>query len=130
VVLKRLRADWRRGRALAKLKLGERQYWEWDSETEAGTLCANLTFWLDDDLLVLTFHEIWAKDVEGERGRYRANLGLPGARRFMGIVADLAADAGFQRMRIGGQRMTHRRTDAQRVVFDVDRFRRRQSRRR
>ena len=35
-VLSKVRADWRRGRALKQLKLGERQYWEWDSKTDAG----------------------------------------------------------------------------------------------
>ncbi len=124
-MLSKLRADWRRGRALKALKLGERQYWEWDSETDAGTLCANLTFSAEGDTLVLRFLEIWAREVELERGTHRADLGLPGARRFLGIVSELAADAGFTRVRVSGQRTRQRRKKAQRVEFDVERYRRR-----
>ena len=43
-MFEKFRAEWRRGRALKTLKPGERQYWEWDSKTEAGTLCAYLRF--------------------------------------------------------------------------------------
>jgi hypothetical protein len=124
-VLSKLRADWRRGRALKQLKLGERQYWEWDSGTSAGTICAYMTFRDDRGVLVLVFHEIWAKKVEGERGPHRADLGLPGARRFLEVVAELAADAGFTRLRVAGQRARHRRKKAQRFEFDVTRYRRR-----
>ena len=124
-MLSKLRADWRRGRALRALKLGERQYWEWESETDAGLLCANLTFRTDGDVLVLVFHEIWAKEVEGERGPHRADLGLSGAHRFLEVVSELAEAAGFARVRIGGQRTRHRRKQAQRVEFDVARYRRR-----
>jgi hypothetical protein len=124
-VLRKLRADWRRGRALRALRIGERQYWEWESETAAGRLCANLTFRTDGEVLVLVFHEIWAKEVEGERGPHRADLGLPGARRFLEIVSGLAEDAGFARVRVAGQRTRQRRRQAQRVEFEVGRYRRR-----
>jgi hypothetical protein len=120
--LDRLRADWRRGRALKQLRLGERQYWEWDSETAAGTLCFRLRFRARGETLVLFFAEIWAKDVQ-ERGPYRADLGLLGGRRFLGIVCDLAGDAGFTRLRVSGQRTNARRERLQRVEFDVARFR-------
>jgi hypothetical protein len=128
-VLRKLRADWRRGRALKALKLGERQYWEWDSKTDAGTLCAYMTFAAEGDTLKLTFYEMWAKDerkltVEGKHGARRAELGLPGAYRFLEMVSQLAADAGFTRLRIAGQRARQRRKKAQRVEFDVTRYRR------
>lgn len=122
-VLDRLRADWRRGRALKALKLGERQYWEWDSETAAGTLCGKLRFEARGEILVLIFGEIWAKDVES-KGPYRADLGVIGGRRFLGMVCDLAYDAGFLRLRVAGQRTRLRRQRLQRIEFDVARFRR------
>jgi hypothetical protein len=124
-VLRGLRADWRRGRALRSLKLGERQYWEWESETDAGVICANLTFRTDGEVLVLVFHELWAKDLGAKGVTPRADLGLAGARRFLEIVSELAADAGFARLRVAGQRMRHRRKKVQRVEFDVTRYRRR-----
>jgi hypothetical protein len=128
-VLKRLRADWRRGRAIKQLQLGERQYWEWDSKTAAGTICAYLTFDADGDALVLTFHEMWAKDesaitIEGKHGSQRADLSLGGVRAFLEIVAGLAADAGFRRLRVGGQRTRQRRRRRQSFEFDLDRYRR------
>ena len=124
-MLDKLRGDWRRGRALKALKLGERQYWEWESETDAGRVCANLTFFAEGETLVLRFLEIWAKEAELGTGRQRADLGLPGARRFLGIVSDLAADTGFTRVRVSGQRTRQRRKKGQRVEFDVERYRRR-----
>jgi hypothetical protein len=128
-VLERLRADWRRGRALKQLKLGERQYWEWDSRTAAGTICAYMTFEPDGDSLVLTFHEMWAKDesaitIEGKHGARRADLSLAGVRAFLEIVAGLAADAGFGRLRVRGQRTRQRRKREQSFEFDLARFRR------
>jgi hypothetical protein len=128
-VLERLRADWRRGRALKQLKLGERQYWEWDSKTAAGTICAYMRFDAEGDVLALTFHEMWAKDeraitVEGKHGARRADLTLAGVRAFLEIVAGLAADAGFARLRVGGQRMRQRRQLPQSFEFDLARYRR------
>jgi hypothetical protein len=129
-VFEKFRAEWRRGRALKTLKPGERQYWEWDSQTEAGTLCAYLRFDEDGDVLMLTFFEIWGKDPErvtyvGTRqGVPRAELGLKGAFAFVGIVADLAIDGGFGRLRFTGQRTRRRRKEAQNVEFDLARFRR------
>ena len=129
-MLSKLRADWRRGRALKTLKLGERQYWEWDSKTAAGTICANLTFRRDGDALVLTFHEMWAKDesvirIEGRHGSRRADLTLGGVRAFLEVVAGLGADAGFDRLRVGGQRMRRRRMRPQSFEFDLAQYRRR-----
>src|SRR5437764_3541317 len=109
-VLRKLRADWRRGRALKSLKLGERQYWEWDSKTDAGTLCAYLRFYPEGDSLVLTFYEIWSKDPERTKepspvqGVRRADLGMRGSFAFIRIVADLALDLGYERLQIRGQR--------------------------
>jgi hypothetical protein len=129
-VFEKFRAEWRRGRALKTLKPGERQYWEWDSKTDAGTLCAYLRFDADGDVLTLTFFEIWGKDPErvtyvGTRqGVPRAELGLKGAFGFVGVVADLAVDGGFSRLRFTGQRTRRRRKEAQNVEFDLARFRR------
>jgi hypothetical protein len=128
-VLKKLRADWRRGRALKALKLGERQYWEWDSKTSAGTLCGNLRFDVEGDALVLTFAEIWAKDpdvatIQGRNDTARADLGMRGSFAFVELVAALAEDVGCTKLRIRGQRTRARRTRLQDVEFDVARFRR------
>ena len=129
-MLDKFRAEWRRGRALKTLKPGERQYWEWDSKTGAGTLCAYLRFDADGDVLALTFFEIWGKDPErvtyvGTRqGVPRAELGLKGAFAFVGVVADLAIDGGFSTLRFTGQRTRRRRKEVQNVEFDLARFRR------
>ncbi len=125
----RLRADWRRGRALRQLKLGERQYWEWDSKTAAGTVCGNLRFDVEGDVLVLTFAEIWAKDpdvatIVGRNDTPRADLGLKGSFAFVAVVAGLAEAIGCTKLRIRGQRTRTRRTRAQDVEFEVARFRR------
>ncbi len=125
-MLERIRADWRRGRALKQLKLGERQYWEWESNTEAGVICGDMLFRAEDDVLVLIFFSIYAKDVE-EKGEYQAPLGLDGVRTFLELCARLGADAGFSRMRVAGQRTTrhHKRGDRQRFEFDLARYLRR-----
>jgi len=128
-VLDEFRAQWRRGRALKTLKLGERQHWEWDSKTAAGTLCGNLRFDVEDDVLVLTFAEIWAKDtglatIVGRNDTPRADLGLTGSFAFVEMVAGLAEDIGCTRLRIRGQRTRARRKRTQSVEFDLARFRR------
>jgi hypothetical protein len=119
-VLSKLRADWRRGRALKTLKLGERQYWEWESGTEAGRLCADLLFRPEGETVVLVFFSIYAKDVL-ERGEYQAELGLAGGRRFLEMIAQTAADAGFSRLAVAGQRTKRnlKRGGRQRVEFDI-----------
>ncbi len=129
-VFEKFRADWRRGRALKTLRLGERQYGEWDSKTDAGTMCAYYRFDPDGETLVMTFHEMWAKDEgrlvhEGRHGVQRANLTVQGARAFIDLAAGLAADAGFARLRFKGQRMRQRRESQQVVELDVARYRRR-----
>jgi hypothetical protein len=128
-VFERIRADWRRGRALKTLKPGERQVWEWESKTEAGTLCGVLRFDLDEDVLVLTFAEIWPKDpavatIVGRNDTPRADLGLGASFAFVELVAGLAHDVGCTKFRIRGQRTRARRTRVQNVEFDVARFRR------
>ena len=125
-VFERLRADWRRGRALKQLKLGERQYWEWDSDTEAGRLCADLMFRPEGETVVLVFFSIYAKDVL-EKGEYQAQLGLAGGRRFLEIIAQLAADAGFSRLAVAGQRTKrhYKRGERQRIEFDLAQYLRR-----
>jgi hypothetical protein len=122
-VLSRFRADWRRGRALKQLRLGERQFWDWDSKTEAGVIRGEMIFSADGDTLVLFFRNIYARDVE-EKGEYQAPLGLNGVRGFLEICAQLGADAGFTRMRVEGQRTTrhYKRGESQRFEFDLARF--------
>jgi hypothetical protein len=122
-VLERIRADWRRGRALKQLKLGKRQYWEWQSNTEAGTICGDMLFKAEDDTLILIFFDIWAKDV-AEKGQYRAPLGLRGVRAFLELCAQHGADAGFARMRVAGQRTTrhYKRGERQRFEFDLAQY--------
>ncbi len=122
-MLEKLRADWRRGRALKTLKLGERQYWEWDSKTGAGIICGDLLFKAEDDTLVLVFFSIHAKDVE-EKGQYQAAVGLDRARAFLDLCAQLGADAGFARMRVAGQRTKrhYKRGERQRFEFDLAQY--------
>ncbi len=122
-MLSKLRDDWRRGRALKTLKLGERQYWEWESKTEAGTICGDMLFKAEDDTLILIFFDIWAKDV-AEKGQHRAPLGLDGVRAFLDLCAQLGADAGFARMRVAGQRTKRhlKRGGRQRFEFDLARY--------
>jgi hypothetical protein len=122
-VLDRLRADWRRGRALKALKLGERQYIEWASGTPAGTVCAEILFKAEDDTLILIFFGIWAKDV-AEKGEYQAPLGLDGVRSFLELCAQDGADAGFARMRVAGQRTKRsvKRGGRQRFEFDLAQY--------
>ena len=122
-MLERIRADWRRGRALRQLKLGERQLWEWESNTEAGVICGDMLFRAEEDVLVLTFFSIYAKDVE-EKGGYQAPLGLDGVRSFLELCARLGAEAGFTRMRVAGQRTKrhHKRGDRQRFEFDLAQY--------
>ena len=122
-LLDRMRSDWRRGRALKQLKLGERQYWEWESNTEAGTICGDMLFKAEDDALILIFFAIYAKDVT-EKGEYQAPLGLNGVRTFLELCARLGADAGFSRMRVAGQRTKRndKRGGRQRFEFDLARY--------
>jgi hypothetical protein len=122
-VLERIRADWRRGRALKQLKLGERQYWEWESGTEAGVICGDMLFKAEEETLVLIFFSIYAKDVE-EKGEYQAPLGLDGVRSFLELCAQLGADAGFARMRVAGGRTKRndKRGGRQRFEFDLAQY--------
>ena len=122
-MLERIRADWRRGRALKQLKLGERQHWEWESDTEVGTVCGDLLFRPEDDTLVLVFFSIYAKDVL-EKGEYQADIGLREVRLFLETVAQLAADAGFSRLAVAGQRTTrsNKRGGRQRFEFDLAQY--------
>ncbi len=121
-MFERIRADWRRGRALKQLKLGERQYWEWESGT-AGTICGDLLFRAEDETLVLVFFSIYAKDVL-EKGEYKADVGLGASRGFLEKIARLAADAGFSRLAVAGQRTKrhHKRGDRQRFEFDLAQY--------
>ena len=119
----RLRADWRRGRALRQLRLGERQYWEWESNTPVGIVCGDMLFKAEEDTLILIFFNIWAKDV-AEKGEYQAPIGLDAVRRFLELCASLGADAGFVRMRVAGQRTKRhlKRGGRQRFEFDLDQY--------
>jgi hypothetical protein len=122
-VFDRIRADWRRGRALKQLKLGERQLWEWDTGTDVGLVCGEMLFQPEGDTLILVFFNIWAKDV-AEKGEYQAPVGLGAARKFLELCAQLAADAGFKRMRVAGQRTKrhYKRGGAQRFEFDLAQY--------
>jgi len=125
-MFEKLRADWRRGRALKQLQLGTQQYWEWDSKTAGGTICANLRFDAEDETLVLTFLQMWSKEVaESDDPHARGELGLGGVRAFLEIVGGLGADCGFTRMRVRGHRTTRSlRRGPQNFVFDLAQYRR------
>src|SRR5207253_2336284 len=76
----------------------------------AGAICAKLRFDAEGETLVLTFLEMWSKEVvESANPHARGELGLGGVRTFLELVAGLGADCGFTRMRVGGQRTRSRR---------------------
>jgi hypothetical protein len=123
-VFERIRADWRRGRALKYVKLGEPFNYTWKTES-AGEVFVRVRFDADGDTLVLTIREIGAADPIDSGGRLvKADLGLRELRTILDWVGDMAADLGYTRLRVEGPR-SKRPQGHQRFEFDVDRFRRR-----
>jgi hypothetical protein len=118
-VLEKLRADWRRGRALKVIRLGEDSTFEY--KTPAGPVILIGRFDADEDTLVLTVREIYAKDVMGPRGPYKADAGLASVRGFAEWVAEMASDLGYTRLRVGGKRTKGRRGH-QSFEFDLGRY--------
>jgi hypothetical protein len=126
-VLEKLRADWRRGRALKFIRLGED--WTFEYKTPAGPIMLVGRFDADGETLVLTFREMYAKSVMGPEGPHKADVGLGPVRGFLEWVAGMARDLGYTRLRVGGQRTKGRR-GYQNFEFDLDRYLRRQKLRR
>jgi hypothetical protein len=120
-VLDRIRADWRRGRALKFIRLGED--WTYEYETPAGPIILVGRFEAEGETLILIFKEMYAKDVV-EKGEYRADAGLPSVRKFLDWVAGMASDLGYTRLRVAGIRTKRndRRGGRQRFEYDLANF--------
>jgi hypothetical protein len=118
-----LRAKWRRGRANKNIRFGEDVTFEFNTAT-VGPVILVVRFEGDSETLVLTFLEIYAKDVMGPTGPYRAKAGLAEVRRFLDWIAGMAADLGYTRLRVRGQRTRTRRKKLQLFEFDLANYRR------
>jgi hypothetical protein len=119
-VFEKLRADWRRGRALKVIQFGEDSIFE--IKTPVGPVMLVGRFAADGKTLVLTVREIYAKDVTGPKGQYRAEPGLGAVRNFMEWIAGMASDLGYTRMRVRGHRTRSRRKEEQNFEFPLDRY--------
>jgi hypothetical protein len=122
-VLEKLRADWRRGRALKFIRLGEDWTFEYKTKT-AGSIMLLLRFDAEGDTLVLTIREMYAKAVLGPKGPHVAHMGIGAIREFLEWVAEMARDLGYTRLRAGGRRTKGRR-GFQNFEFDLDHYYRR-----
>jgi hypothetical protein len=116
-VLRKLRADWRRGRATRVIRLGED--WTYEYDTPAGPIMVVGRFRAEGETLILIFKEIYAKDVL-DKGPYRAAGGLAAVRGFLEWVAGMASDLGYTRMRVQGQRTTRNEKRGGRQQFEWD----------
>jgi hypothetical protein len=118
-VFEKLRADWRRGRALRFFDLGKNVTFEFDTPS-AGPIVFFGRFDPDGETLVFTVHEIYAKDVL-VKGPYRAEAGLREMRRLAEWLAGMASDLGYTRLRFSGQRSKGRR-GVQDFEFPLDTY--------
>jgi hypothetical protein len=120
-VLSKLRADWRRGRARKFITVGENCTFE--HKTPIGPVVLHGRFEDDGKTLILIVRNIYAKDVVA-KGEYRAEPGLGSVRSFMEVIAEMAAELGYTRMRVQGQRTTRnlKRGGRQQFEFDLARF--------
>ena len=118
MVFEKLRADWRRGRAAKFIRPGED--WTFEYRTPGGPIMLFGRFDVEGETLILTFHEMYAKDVV-EKGQYHADAGLPHVRGFLEWVAEMARDLGYTRLRVGGKRTKGRR-GYQNFEFPLDRY--------
>jgi hypothetical protein len=121
-VLEKLRADWRRGRALKYIRLGEAFNYTWNTPT-AGRILARVRFDAEDDTLVFKVLEINSEEVMGPKGPHRADVGLREIRTILDWIADMATDLGYTRLRVEGQR-TNARRRYQRFEFDLAQYHR------
>ncbi len=125
-MFERIRADWRRGRALKYVKLGEPFNYTWKTAS-AGELFVRVRFDADGDTLVCTIREIGSADPIDPDGRpTKADLGLRELRTVLDWIAGMAADLGYTRLRVEGPR-SKRPQGHQRFEFELDRFRRRET---
>jgi len=118
-VFEKLRADWRRGRALRFIKIGED--WTYEYKTPGGPVILVGRFDAEGETLILTFHEMYAKSVMGPDGPHKADAGLPHVRGFLEWVAEMARDLGYTRLRVGGRRTKGRR-GYQNFEFPLDHY--------
>jgi hypothetical protein len=111
----------RRRRARKLIEVGEN--WTFEYDTPAGTIMVHGRFEAKGETLVVIFRNIYAKDVL-EKGEYRAEPGLASVRIFLQWIAEMAAELGYTRMHIRGQRTTRnvKRGGGQRFEFDIARF--------
>jgi hypothetical protein len=118
-VFERIRADWRKGRALKYIKLGEPFNYTWKSKT-AGEIVARVRFDAEGETLVMTVREIGSV---AHQSTERVDWGLREIRDMLEWVAGMAADLGYTRMRLTGPR-AKRAQGHQTFEFDLERFRR------
>lgn len=118
-MFERWRGQWRRGRAGRVIQFGSPQLFQVASP--AGLIDISVRFDQDGETLMVRILESYAHDVV-EKGQYRADMGVPAVRRFLGHIARAAADLGFTRMRVSGQRTRQRRRSDQVLDFDVAQY--------
>ena len=121
MVLDKLRADWRRGRARKYVRIDERTTFEYD--TPSGPLIVEGRFREEGTTLIFFVSSVYAKDVL-DKGEYRAEAGLASMRKFLEWVAQLASDLGYERLRIVGHRTKRNaaRGGRQRFEFDLAQY--------
>ena len=118
-MLRKLRADWRRGRAKKYIRFGEPYNYTWETTT-AGEILVRVRFDVDGDALVMTILEIGAVSVGSTE---RVELGMREIRGMLEWVAGMASDLDYSRLRVQGPR-TKRTLGHQRFEFGLERYRR------
>jgi hypothetical protein len=119
-VFERWRAEWRRGRASKVIQFGAPQTFQVKTPT-AGLIDIRVRFDDEGKTLGVRILESYAHDVL-EKGQYRADMGVPEVRKFLAHIARAAADLGFKRMRVSGQRTRQRRQADQVLDFGVEQY--------
>jgi hypothetical protein len=111
----------RRRRARKLIKVDDN--WTFEYDTQAGTIMVHGRFQAEGETLIVIFRNIYAKDVL-DKGEYRADAGLASVRLFLRWIAEMAAELGYTRIQVRGQRTTRnvKRGGGQRFEFDIARF--------
>jgi hypothetical protein len=123
-VLERVAAARRRRRAHKFITVGKN--WTFEYKTPVIPLVLHGRFEDEGETLILIIRNMYAKDVL-EKGEYRADVGTPSIRLFLEWVGEMAAELGYTRMRVQGQRTTRndKRGGRQQFEFDLARYLRR-----
>ena len=117
----RFRAEWRRARARKFISVGENCTFE--CKSAVGPVVVHGRFEEEDKTLILIIRNIYARDVL-EKGEYRAEPGLAAVRHVLRGIAQMAAELGYTRFRITGQRTKrhYKRGGRQQFEFDLARY--------